>query len=326
MERCDINHSPIRIGVIGIGKHCQEYILPALNQHPLCKLSVFCSKHKNEKLLQDYFVNYWTDDWRELVHSDMVDVVVVVADPELHSEVVRLSHSLGKPVFVEKPISLNYDKWTNLAHSLIGSKKKSPIFVGYNYRMASGYSIFLNSNNPKLSKEITWEYRSSKPTKPFWDDHTVLESMVFGVGIHAVAMLDDIFCTIPTLINAEIEKDDKSEKFQITYSLLYGEKECKLVLGNNSDKLVMTYSITDNQGLTKTLHGFDFITQNGGSDMTLTLPSVTSLDRNGYDTEINRFVQLAANPSSWQKKDFIQEQERIMSTCDLLVKSGSRLQ
>ena len=52
----------------------------------------------------------WTDDWRELVRRDDIDVIDICTPPDSHREIALEAIRHGKHVLVEKPIAMNSEE------------------------------------------------------------------------------------------------------------------------------------------------------------------------------------------------------------------------
>ena len=58
---------------------------------------------------QRHGVPKWYDDAAALVHDSEVDAIYVATPPASHKEYTLLAARVGKPVYVEKPMALNFE-------------------------------------------------------------------------------------------------------------------------------------------------------------------------------------------------------------------------
>ena len=92
---------------------------------------------RTASLAEDYArrhgVPRWYDDAQALIHDPDVDVVYIATPPSSHREYTLLVAQAGKPVYVEKPMALNFDE----CQQMIDACKKAGVrlFVAY-YRRA----------------------------------------------------------------------------------------------------------------------------------------------------------------------------------------------
>ena len=56
---------------------------------------------------EEFGIGHFTDDWRETVKRDDVDLVCITTPPVLHKEMTLLAFEHGKHVLCEKPMAMN---------------------------------------------------------------------------------------------------------------------------------------------------------------------------------------------------------------------------
>ncbi len=101
----------LRVGIIGTGKHGSRYA-----QHIVADLgSLFqlsaISRRSEEGLEQARTWNTTLySDWRDLVCSRNVDVVISAVTPNLNGEIGRLCVETKKPLLIEKPLAGDYQE------------------------------------------------------------------------------------------------------------------------------------------------------------------------------------------------------------------------
>jgi predicted dehydrogenase len=125
----------IRWGIIGCGDVTEVKSGPALQKAEGSELVAVM--RRNGELARDYAlrhgVNKWYNDALELINDKDVTAVYIATPPAFHKEYTIAVAKAGKPVYVEKPMAMNYDE----CHEMVDfcKEKKVPLFVAY-YRRA----------------------------------------------------------------------------------------------------------------------------------------------------------------------------------------------
>ncbi len=125
----------IRWGIIGCGKVTEIKSGPAFQKADHSEL--IAVMRRNAALAKDYALRHrvpnWFDDADALIHHPQVDAVYIATPPDSHLDYVKRVAAAGKPVYVEKPMALNY----NQAKEMIRFCDEAgvPLFVAH-YRRA----------------------------------------------------------------------------------------------------------------------------------------------------------------------------------------------
>ena len=97
---------PLRIGLIGAGRHGSRYIRHLLHDLPGVSLAALCRKRIEEGLssfptakLPIY------GDYRDLISDPTVEAIVVVTPPSLCPEICLEAVKARKPILIEKPLA-----------------------------------------------------------------------------------------------------------------------------------------------------------------------------------------------------------------------------
>ena len=92
---------------------------------------------RNGTLANDYAerhgVSRWYDDAAKLIHDPEVDAVYIATPPSSHKQYTLMSAEAGKPVYVEKPMALNFVECLEMVAACQAAGL--PLFVAY-YRRA----------------------------------------------------------------------------------------------------------------------------------------------------------------------------------------------
>ncbi len=103
------SETPLRLGVIGAGWFASRRHCPDILRHPETALSALCRRDAAElqKLAAHFEVGHCFTDYRELIHSGLVDAVVVCSPHHLHYEHTLAALEAGLHVLLEKPITID---------------------------------------------------------------------------------------------------------------------------------------------------------------------------------------------------------------------------
>lgn len=125
----------IRWGIIGCGNVTEVKSGPGLQK--ASGSSLVAVMRRNEDLAKDYAQRHgvpkWYDDAEALIHDPQVDAVYIATPPSSHKAYTLLCAQAGKPVYVEKPMALNYPECEAMIQACRAAKV--PVFVAY-YRRA----------------------------------------------------------------------------------------------------------------------------------------------------------------------------------------------
>ena len=97
---------PLRIGLIGAGRHGSRYIDHLLHNLPGVSLAALCRKRIKEELplLSTTEIPVY-GDYRDLIADPTVEAVVVVTPPTLCPEICLEAVKARKPLLIEKPLA-----------------------------------------------------------------------------------------------------------------------------------------------------------------------------------------------------------------------------
>jgi predicted dehydrogenase len=121
----------VRWGFIGCGDVTEVKSGPAFQQIP--NSEVVAVMRRNGEKAKDYALRHsipkWYDSAQQLIHDPEVNAVYVATPPDTHAQYTIQALEAGKPVYVEKPMALNYPECQQM---LMASEKANlPIYVAY---------------------------------------------------------------------------------------------------------------------------------------------------------------------------------------------------
>lgn len=125
-----------RLGVVGAGRHARSMLLPILAKLPACELHAVATERGISAAHAQRQLGFRraTADADEIFEDPDVDAVVVATPHSLHATQATRALAAGKPVFVEKPLALNWQELRSVAAAAEASA--AFVQVGFNRRFA----------------------------------------------------------------------------------------------------------------------------------------------------------------------------------------------
>lgn len=104
-----IINGTVNWGIIGCGDVCEVKSGPAFNKVPNSKLVAVMRRdaEKAKDYAQRHGVSKFYSDAAELIKDDEVNAIYIATPPSSHETYTELSLKAGKPVYVEKPVTMN---------------------------------------------------------------------------------------------------------------------------------------------------------------------------------------------------------------------------
>jgi predicted dehydrogenase len=122
-------------GIIGCGDVTEVKSGPGFQKAQHSRLVAVM--RRSGELARDYAQRHgvprWYDEAEALIHDPEVDAVYIATPPAFHKEYTLLSAQAGKPVYVEKPMALNFEECQLMIEAC--RMAGVPLFVAY-YRRA----------------------------------------------------------------------------------------------------------------------------------------------------------------------------------------------
>jgi len=121
----------IRWGIVGCGNVTEVKSGPGFQKAR--NSSLVAVMRRNGDLAQDYAQRHgvprWYDDAHGLIHDPEVDAVYVATPPSSHKEYTIMAAEAGKPVYVEKPMALNFNECREM---IVACREAGvPLYVAY---------------------------------------------------------------------------------------------------------------------------------------------------------------------------------------------------
>jgi len=185
-----MGHHPIGIGLIGAGRHGIRYARHIVQDLPGARLAAVCRQHP-EQLLDvpgtESVMMY--GEPAALIHDPSVDVVIIVTPPVLSCDICLESIRAGKPVLVEKPLSVSAID----AKRMVDAARKTgvPLMTGQTLRFDATIQALKDKRaligHPQ--RMVLTSHIETKITKP---DHAVgygQRGALLEIGIHLLDLV-----------------------------------------------------------------------------------------------------------------------------------------
>jgi predicted dehydrogenase len=128
----------VRWGIIGCGDVTEVKSGPAFQKVENSELVAVMRRtaEKAEDYAKRHKVPKWYDDADKLINDPDINAIYVATPPDTHAEYSIRAMEAGKPVYVEKPMAMNFEECQEMME--VSKKTGMPLFVAY-YRRAQPY-------------------------------------------------------------------------------------------------------------------------------------------------------------------------------------------
>ncbi len=125
----------VRWGIIGVGNVTEVKSGPGFQKANHSELVAVMRRtgHLAEDYARRHHVPRWYDDAQSLIDDPEVDAISIATPPDSHKAYTLMAAAAGKPVYVEKPMALDYAECQTMIDACQAANV--PLFVAY-YRRA----------------------------------------------------------------------------------------------------------------------------------------------------------------------------------------------
>jgi predicted dehydrogenase len=182
---------PIRVGLIGAGKHGRRYATHICNDFQ-DRLRLVALARRDAAAAVETAREFGCRPYpgcRELIDDADVDVLVVVVPPVGHPEIVSAAARTGRPVLLEKPAAINLDAGRRLLETL--AAHPVPVMVAQTLRYNTVIRTLLGhcaEIGPIHSLALTQRFETSRLD---WIDDPSRSGggMILHTGVHSFDLL-----------------------------------------------------------------------------------------------------------------------------------------
>jgi predicted dehydrogenase len=217
----------VGIGIIGTG-FARKVQIPGFSSVDGCKVVSIASAHlENARATAEEFgVEHFTDDWRQTVSRDDVDLVCITTPPVLHREMTLFAIEHGKHILCEKPMAMNVAE----AEEMAAAAKKANIIaiIDHELRFLPGrQKAFAMLREGAIGKvrHAKYNFRAAYRGNPdlpwnWWSDIEQGGGALGAIDSHVVDSLlwllgtdiTSVFCQLQTHIPERRDNEGKTHK------------------------------------------------------------------------------------------------------------------
>ncbi|MCS6925062.1 MAG: Gfo/Idh/MocA family oxidoreductase [Candidatus Binatia bacterium] len=206
--------NPLRIGLIGAGKHGSRYAKHIVEDLPQALLVSLCRRDQEagQRLAATYGCAYYAD-YRHMLARERLDAVAVVVPPARHGEIVAAACRAGVHLLIEKPFAVSVREARRLRHLITASGVRC--MVAHTLRFNSvvqALKAHIAAIGPLHSLYLSQRF---EPSPLVWLDR-ITESgggIILHTGVHSFDLLrylserevDTVWCQSSRLFTTETE-------------------------------------------------------------------------------------------------------------------------
>ncbi|MEZ5347230.1 MAG: Gfo/Idh/MocA family oxidoreductase [Pyrinomonadaceae bacterium] len=214
----------IGIGIIGTG-FAKSTQIPAFLE---CKdaevVSIASRSLQNaEKTANSFGIKHFTDDWRETIVREDIDLISITTPPVLHHEMTMFALEHGKHILCEKPMAMNVAEAEEMTR--LASEKGVMALIDHELRFLNGrrkaYELIRNGEIGQIVhfKQMFRNASRGKLNVPWnwWSDIDSGGGALGAIGSHAIDAFEwftgsgitDVFCMLKTNIKERFDQNGK---------------------------------------------------------------------------------------------------------------------
>ena len=188
----------IKLGLIGAGNWGKNYINTIKNIKGVSIKKIACKSHVGkENLLRNFEV---TTSWNEIALSPDIDGIIIASPPHTHFEIAAEAIKNGKPLIIEKPLTLNLKD----AQLLLKLQKENQSIVRVNHIYLYHPLYRLLKKEIKNNFDIKSLNSVGGNNGPFREN----VSSLWDWGPHDLSMCLDIIDEYPIKVRADYLKKE----------------------------------------------------------------------------------------------------------------------
>jgi len=205
---------PLRLGLIGVGKHGSRYAKHIVEDLPQAELAAVCRRDRQEgkKLATRHGCSFYAD-YHSLIRDARIDAVAVVVPPALHGEIVAAACEAGKHLLIEKPLAVSVAEARRIRDSIAASGVRC--MVAHTLRFNTVVQA-INAHIAHIAPLHTiYLSQRFEPSPLVWLDHKAESGggIVLHTGVHSFDLLrflsgcevEQVWCQTAQVFTKETE-------------------------------------------------------------------------------------------------------------------------
>ncbi len=213
----------VRIGIIGTG-FAKTVQIPAFHKIDGAEIiSIASAQMENaEMTARDFGIAHYTDDWRETIEKEDVDLICIATPPILHKEMTLLALEHGKHVLCEKPMAMTADEAREMTEKAAGVNVLA--LIDHELRFLNGRRKareIIQSGGIGKIRHAKYNFRAPHRGSPdlpwnWWSDIEAGGGALGAIGSHIFdsmrwftnSEISQVFCQLQT--HVKTRRDGKS--------------------------------------------------------------------------------------------------------------------
>lgn len=191
----------IKVGIIGLGYWGPNYVRN-FHKHPQAEVLWVCdlSKQTLEKISHQYPLAKITDDYKQILSDDQVDIVAIATPPKTHYKIAKDSLTAGKHVMLAKPLTTKLSTSSELLR--IASKKNLLLHGDLTYLYTASIKAIKEFLDRGLIGKVLYYDSVRSNAGPIRDD----ASVIWDLAPHDLSIIDYLFKLTPKKVSAVASK------------------------------------------------------------------------------------------------------------------------
>ncbi len=205
--------TPLRIGLIGAGRHGGRYAKHIVEDLPQTRLVAVCRRNRQEgePFAAAYGCAYY-EDFRDLIADPHVDAIIIVVPPAYHGAIVNEVCRAGKALLIEKPFAV----------SVAEARRMQDLIVATSVRCMVAHTLRFNAVVQTLKGRLSeiaplhsvYLSQRFEPSSLGWlDRKTEGGGIVLHTGVHSFDLLyfltdyevEEVWCQTSQVVTRETE-------------------------------------------------------------------------------------------------------------------------
>lgn len=181
---------PLRIGLIGVGKHGSRYAKHIVEDIPQAELAAVCRRNRQEgeQIAATYGCRYYTA-YQHLLDDPRIDAVAIAVPPTLHAEIITAACQAGKHILIEKPLAVSVVEAQRIRDLITASKVRC--MVAHTLRFNAVVQT-LKAHVPEIAPlHSLYLSQRFEPSPLAWLDHKAESGggIILHTGVHSFDLL-----------------------------------------------------------------------------------------------------------------------------------------
>jgi 1,5-anhydro-D-fructose reductase (1,5-anhydro-D-mannitol-forming) len=197
--------SPLRWGLVGLGRHITEEIVPAMRRSTTAEIVACAGRDVSAAgaFAERFAIAKAYHTFEDLVHDQDVDAVFVATPNALHTEVVRAAAQAGKHVLCEKPLALTVAE----AYAMVAACRAAGVKLRVGLHLRFERSLqrvaeILQSGAIGTPRALSIERTAPSGERVPWRvDPRQGGSILFDVGVHLLDLVPRLLATEITAVS-----------------------------------------------------------------------------------------------------------------------------